>query len=145
MGNDFRAGSGGRDRSRAALVRDAALARVARTRGWVIAGAAALTAAFAGLVSAVAPGRTLTPKAASGAQTASAAAPTSSSGSAIPRMPPPANASDLGLQSPGQAPSAPDDGQSQSAQPQPQSQPDPSQAAPAPAPPPPPPVVSGGS
>jgi hypothetical protein len=127
-------------------MRDAALARVSRTRGWVIAGAAALTAGFAGLVSAVAPGRTLSKNTAAGAQTASASAPTASSSSAIPQMPPPANPSDLGLQGPNQVPSSPNDPQSQSAPPQPQPQPDPSQAAPAPAPaPPPPPVVSGGS
>ena len=50
------------NRSRAVLARDAALTRIRRTRRWVIAGAAALTAGFAALVSAVAPGRSLASK-----------------------------------------------------------------------------------
>src|SRR2546421_1563719 len=117
MGNKYLSTSSGPDRSRAALVRDAAVARVRRTRRWVIAGAAALTAGFAALVSAVAPGRTLTAaKGATGTERSGAAASTASNGAAIPRMPAPANASDLGLQSPEQAPSpSPGDSQPQSA------------------------------
>ena len=96
------------NRSRAVLARDAALARVSRTRRWIIAGAAALTAGIAGLVSAVAPGRTLASKSAvrTGASTGASA-----SSSAIPQLPPAAGAGSLGLegsaQSPQSVPSAP--------------------------------------
>jgi hypothetical protein len=126
MGNQTR-NTGGSDRSRAVLMRDAALARVSRTRRWVIVGAAALTAGFAALVSAVAPGRSLASKKTSGvsaSETASAstAGSSSSSSSSIPALPPPASAGDLGLQSPDQAPSSDDQSQGQSAQPQPQPQ-----------------------
>jgi hypothetical protein len=126
-------------RSRAALARDAALARVGRTRRWVLAAAAALTAGIAALVSAVAPGRTLSAK--TPAQTEAAAPSTGQAASnAIPTMPPAAGAADLGLQGPSQAP-APAQSQTQSVpQPQPQSQP-----TPPPAPQPSAPVVSGGS
>ncbi|MBV9364369.1 MAG: hypothetical protein JO286_24975 [Solirubrobacterales bacterium] len=99
------------------LARDAALARVSRTRRWVIAAAAALTAGFAALVSAVAPGKTLTSKSPglASAATATRSTPGSTRSSAIPAMPPPAKAGDLGLQAPGQAPSSvPDQSQPQS-------------------------------
>jgi hypothetical protein len=152
MGNKHR-NMVGADRSRAVLMRDAALARVGRTRRWVIVGAAALTAGFAALVSAIAPGRSLASKTSSGvpaSETASAgsvaASSSSSSRSSIPAMPPPASAGDLGLQSPGQAPAPDDQSQSQSAPSQPQ--PTPSQPQPQPAPAPVAPssgVVSGGS
>ena len=46
-------------KSEAQLHRDAALRRITRTRGWVIAASAALTAGVAAYVSASAPGRTL--------------------------------------------------------------------------------------
>jgi hypothetical protein len=94
----------GSGRTRAALARDAALARVRRTRRWVIAGSAALIAGFAALVSAAAPGRTLgsTSQARTGASTAASRSPASSS--AIPKLPALANPSDLGLQGPDQAP-----------------------------------------
>ncbi|MBV9002738.1 MAG: hypothetical protein JO304_27025 [Solirubrobacterales bacterium] len=111
-----------RSRSPAARTRDAALARVGRTRRWVIAGAAALTAGIAGLVSAVAPGRSLASK----SHVPAATARSSPSGSTIPPLPPVASAGDLGLQGPGQAPSAPDQSQPQSV---------PSQPPPAAAPP----------
>jgi uncharacterized membrane protein YgcG len=93
------------NQSRAAVARDAALRRVTRTRRWTIAGSAALTAGFAALVSAVAPGRSLTPK--SQARTeASTAQPSSraTGSSAIPNLPALATPSDLGLQGPDQAP-----------------------------------------
>ncbi len=109
--------SGRPNQSRAVLARDAALARVNRTRRWVIAGAAALTAGLAALVSAVAPGKTLASKSPGRAEAATVTRPTasSSSSSAIPPMPPPATAGDLGLQAPNQAPSpAPDQSQPQS-------------------------------
>jgi hypothetical protein len=110
--------------SRAALARDAALVRISRTRRWVIAGAAVLTAGFAALVSAVAPGRSLASKSQAGTDPATTSASTrgSTGRSSIPRMPPPANAGALGLQSPGQAPSA-DQSQPPADQSQPQSVP----------------------
>jgi hypothetical protein len=77
------------------LQRDAALGRIARTRRWLIAGAAGLTAAFAALVSAVAPGHSLAARHASGTE----------SGSTSPdQLPPLANPSSLGLQGPSSPP-----------------------------------------
>jgi hypothetical protein len=114
------------DRSRAVLLRDAALARVRLTRRWVIAGAAALTAGFAALVSAVAPGRSLS-SSSSKSPSARADLATRGAGSALPSMPAPASAGDLGLRSPGQGPtpdqSQPSRPQSVPPQPQPQSLP----------------------
>ena len=130
--------------SRAALARDAALARISRTRRWVIAGAAVLTAGFAALVSAVAPGRSLASKSNAGTNPATTSASTrgSAGSTSIPQMPPPANPGALGLQGPDQAPSSDQSqsNQSQPSQPQP-SQPQPQSIPPAPSPP----VVSGGS
>ena len=140
--------------SRAALARDAALQRIGRTRRWVIAGTAVLTAGFAALVSAVAPGRSLASKAQprTEAATATASARTGStgsgstrSGSAIPSMPPPAGAGSLGLQGPDQAPSVPQQSQPQSDPSAPQSAPSQAQPQSAPAPAPAAPAVSGGS
>ncbi len=75
--------------------RDAALGRIARTRRWLIAGAAGLTAAFAALVSAVAPGHSLAARHASGTE----------SGSTSPgQLPPLANPSSLGLRGPSSPP-----------------------------------------
>jgi hypothetical protein len=111
MGNRHRM-STGHNPSRAALVRDAALQRVGRTRRWVIAGTAALTAGSAALVSAVAPGRSLASKSAASTGAAKTTASIRRAGS-LPAMPPPANPSTLGLQGPNQAPSpAPDQSQS---------------------------------
>jgi hypothetical protein len=129
--------------SRAALARDAALARISRTRRWVIAGAAMLTAGFAALVSVVAPGRSLASKSHAGTDPATtSASPRGSTGkSSIPRMPPPANSGALGLQGPDQAPSS-----DQSQPPADQSQPPAAQSQSSSVPSPPPPsVVSGGS
>lgn len=153
-------------RSLAQLERDAALDRVGRTRRWVIIATAALTAAFAAVVSAVAPGRTLAAHRQPGTATVAAtAARTPAPNVTSGRMPPLASPSSLGLQGPSQAPqpapeqapapappqpspdpsqsaSAPDPSQSTPAQPGPaQSQPVP-QPAPVAAPAP---VVSGGS
>ena len=113
------------NRSRAVLARDAALARVSRTRRWVIAGAAALTAGIAGLVSAVTPGRSLASKSAVRTEASTG------SSSAIPPLPPVAGPSSLGLGG--------DAAPLQSAPPPAPSTPPASSPQPAPAP------VSGGS
>ncbi|MBV9607230.1 MAG: hypothetical protein JO027_19095 [Solirubrobacterales bacterium] len=94
----------------------------------MIAGAAALTAGFAALVSAVAPGRTLSHKESSGEAVASAGtgarttASVNGASSAIPSMPAAASSSDLGLQAPSQAPSQDNSQPAQPSAPQ-QSQP----------------------
>jgi hypothetical protein len=130
--------------SRAVLARDAALERIGRTRRWVIAGAAALTAGIAALVSAVAPGRTLNSKPVARTEASTAPATQNATADAIPKMPAPAGADQLGLQGPSQAPQpVPDQSQPQSdAAPSPST---PSQSQPAPAPQSSGPVVSGGS
>jgi hypothetical protein len=149
----------GRERPRAVIERDAALARIGRTRRWVLVGTAALTAGAAGLVSAIAPGRSLGAKPAGASESAvSTTAATSSHTAArayAPQMPPLANPSSLGLSGPSQPPSASTTDNSaatppapaQSAASQAQSNAAQSQAAPAPvpAPVPQPSVVSGGS
>ena len=127
------------NKSSAALARDAAIARVGRTRRWVIAATAALTAGSAALVSAVAPGRSLASKTSSQTETATgagkAASGANASSSAVPQLPPVANPSSLGLQGPSQPPqSVPNPPQTQP-QTQTQSAPGPPQSsAPAPAP-----------
>ena len=138
-------GAARRSPSLAALERDAALLRVSRARRWMIAGAAALSAGFAALVSSIAPGHTLKSKSSSGGTLRAAA--TSAPATTYNRMPPVASPGDLGLQGPSsnpQASSQPGAGGSDS-----QVTPDPSQsaqAAPARAPQPAPaPAVSGGS
>ena len=128
-GIDYR-GAARRSPSQAQVERDAALDRVARTRRWMIAGAAALTAAFAALVSVVAPGRTSTARA-HGNRTADSRTSTPASSA---QMPPLASPSQLGLQGPDQPPEA--------ASVPPQAPSNPSQTAPAPATAP---AVSGGS
>jgi hypothetical protein len=138
----------------AQLERDAALARIVRARRWVIAGAAALTAGCAALVSAIAPGKTLGARA-HARVLGSTRTPVHRA--TATQMPPLASAGDLGLRGPSQAPqsapaasqasqapsqAAPDASQ---ATPSPsQATPDPSQATPAPASSGPA-VVSGGS
>jgi hypothetical protein len=138
------------DQSRAALARDAAFARIRRTRRWVIAGSAALTAGIAALVSSVAPGRTLSSKSAARTEASTGSATQSATRNAIPKMPPPVGADQLGLQGPSQAPRpVPEQSQPQSDPTQPQPQSDPTQpqpqSQPAPAPQSSGPVVSGGS
>lgn len=119
----------------AVLARDAALARISRTRMWILAGAAALTAAFAALASALLPGKSLGAKARVTASSRVTTAPTSGT----PQLPAPADAAQLGLQSPGQAPqaapsqSSPQGSAPQASAPQP-SAPQPSAPQPAPAP-----------
>lgn len=137
------------DRPHAVLERDAALARVGRTRRWVIGGTAALTAGAAALVSAIAPGRSLGAKPAS---VKTSAAPVTTANTAAPQLPPLASPSSLGLAAPSAAPGSapqsdpsPSQPQQQSA-PAPQSSPAPQdQAASAPAPSSGGAVVSGGS
>lgn len=124
--------AGRQNGSLARLERDAALARVGRTRRWAIAGAAALSAGFTAVASAAVPGRTIRPQGAATALTP-AHAPAST------RMPPLQSASALGLLAPSQAPQpAPD--QSQAAPPQPAPEQSAPQAAPAQSQAPPPPA-----
>lgn len=97
-GNEHRSAAR-RRQSLAQLERDAALGRVGRARRWVFAGVAALTAAFAALVSAVAPGRTLSTRTHGVGATTTRPLVVGST-----QMPPLASPSALGLQGPGQAP-----------------------------------------
>jgi hypothetical protein len=131
--DDHRVARQRRNPSLAQLHRDAAIGRVGRAKRWMFAGAAGLTAAFAALFSAVAPGRTLSAK---GEQAvAPSSTRVSSASSSSNQMPPLASPSSLGLQGPDNVPSS--DPSQQSAPSDPSS----SQAAPpAPAP-----AVSGGS
>src|SRR5512135_2092492 len=150
-------GTGRRSQSLAQLERDAALQRVSRTRRWMILAAGALSAAFAALVSAIAPGHSLNAKAnAATVPTGSTAAPkTSASTAGATKMPPLASPGDLGLQGPSSNPqSSSDSNQAPADQSQaPAQSSDPSQsaaavqnpAAAAPVPQPAPAVVSGGS
>jgi hypothetical protein len=103
------------DRAAAQRTRDAAFARISRVRRRVIIGAGAATAAVAGLVSAVAHGRTLSTKGTHGAPAASRPAPRSSGVATVAQMPPLASPSQLGLSGPGSAPQS--DPQSQQTSP----------------------------
>lgn len=93
--------------------RDAALRRISRTRRWTIIAAAGLTAGFAALVSAVAPGKNFK----AGARAAvvpgpSAAKRSPGAHSSLPPMPPLASPGKLGLQAPATPPqSVPDPSQ----------------------------------
>jgi hypothetical protein len=126
-------------RSTAVLERDAALSRVGRIRRLVLFGTAALSAAFAALVSTTPLGKASTRTSRAPSTTARGSTPVAHA----PSLPPLAGANQLGLQGPAVAPS---DGSGASAGPT-----DPAQAAPSqdpssqPAPAPQPPVVSGGS
>jgi hypothetical protein len=125
-----------RDRAAALREREAALARLSRVRGATVIGAGALTVAIAGVVSAVAPGRTLGAKAPP--QTSASASSAARAHTTALVMPPLANPGQLGLQGPS---SPPQSAQPQGTQPQPQVQTQ-TQSAPPAAPAP---VVSGGS
>jgi hypothetical protein len=103
-------------------LRDAALARISRTRRWTLAAAAALTAGLAALASALLPGKSFGAKASTVHATRSA----TSNSSGTPALPAPANAAQLGV---GQG--------SESAAPAPAPQAQPAPSAPA--------AVSGGS
>jgi len=123
-------------RSTAVLERDAALARVGRLRRLVIFGSAALSAAFAALVSTTPLGKASVRSTRTGSTAPRASTPVAQA----PSLPPLAGANQLGLQGPQVAPS---DASGASAGP---SQAAPSQAPSSqPAPAPQPPVVSGGS
>ena len=116
------------DQADRALLRDAALARIGRTRRWMLAGAAVLTAALAALASALLPGKSF-----GAGSHAAPAAPTNSA--VAPALPAAANAAQLGLSSAGGG-----SGQAQQAPaPAPAPQPAPSPAGGGAA------VVSGGS
>ncbi len=136
----------------AQLERDAAIARISRTRRWLIVAAGALTAGCAALISAVAPGRSFAAHSAKGAA-ASPARPVTTSARPSAKLPPLEGAQALGLGGPAQAPQAitpPDSSQSQAPPAQSQAPPDQSQGAPSQAQSPSPsqsspPVVSGGS
>jgi hypothetical protein len=94
---------GQRSQPLAQLERDAALARISRTRRWLIAAAAALTAAFAAIISAVAPGRSF---AAHSSTAATGARPLTASAPASNKLPPLEDGQALGLGGPAQAPQA---------------------------------------
>jgi len=116
-----------RARAAAQQNRDAALRRIGRARVWLIAAAGALTAAIAGLVSAVAPGKTL------GAKRGIPAIPVASTGGSAASstaLPPLATPAQLGLQGPGEAPQAAPTPQIDPSQVAPPAQPDPTQVAP---------------
>jgi hypothetical protein len=92
-------------RSSAQYERDAALIRIGRARRWAVAGAAGLTAAFAAVVTALAPGRS----SAHAAEVRTGSAATSTSAvkpGTTAQLPPLENAARLGLQAPGQPPQA---------------------------------------
>lgn len=131
-------------RQQAAHARDAALTRISRTRRLLIGAVAGLTALFAAIASALAPGRTASASAQQ--RTATGSAQTSSTGvrpASARKLPPLAGASALGLQGPTAAPQAAPQPAPQAAPSADQSAPAPSSAAPAPAQQ--PSAVSGGS
>ena len=96
-----------REQPRAVIERDAALARIGRTRRWVLAGAAALTAGAAALVSVLAPGRSFGAKPAQASGVASVSPAAGSARATAPQMPPLAAPGSLGLNAPSQAPGVP--------------------------------------
>lgn len=127
-------GAGRRRRSLAQLERDAALNRVGRARRWVIIAAAALTAAFAALVSAIAPGRSFGAGAQNRGDARALKSVRTPARAATARFPPLASASDLGLQGPTQAPQSTPDPASAAAQAQASAPPAQAPVAQAPAP-----------
>jgi hypothetical protein len=90
-------------RARAALDRDAALARIRRVRGWTIVAAAALSAGLTGLVSAIAPGKSLGAAKHLTTSVARRAHPHYMK-TPLPALPPLASAASLGLVPPGSPP-----------------------------------------
>jgi hypothetical protein len=130
--------SGRPERSDAQRRRDEALGRVGRVRRGVIGGAAALTAAFAALVSAAVPGRSLGARRVNAAAaSADATSSSSASGSTTPPMPRLATPSQLGITPSSTAQQqAPTPAPTQATTPAPTPQPPAAapQAAPAPAP-----------
>jgi hypothetical protein len=145
-------GAARRSPSHAALERDAALLRVSRARRWMIAGAAALSAGFAALVSSIAPGHTLKSKASSGGTLSASRTASTAPAKTSNRMPRLASPGDLGLQGPSSAPQSasqpgPSGGSNSpvASDPTQSAPPNPAQAAPAAPQPAPAPAVSGGS
>src|SRR5436305_11852930 len=102
---------GNPEQAAAALQRDAALARIVRTRRCVLAGAAALTAALAGLSSALIPGKSLGAKSRPVPVTPKTSASRTTSAAAL-RLPPPAGAAALGLRGQESHPPSSDSGAS---------------------------------
>jgi len=93
----------------APLRRDAALARVRRTRRWVVGTSAALTAGFAVLVAESAPGHSATAASSQGSSAQPVSVTSSSSGSSSSSSTSSASATssgDQGLSTPAQAPSS---------------------------------------
>src|SRR5947209_1169148 len=88
----------------AVLDRDATLARIGRTRRWLVAGATALTAAFAALVSSVTPHKAL---ARVRAQVIPTGARARRATNTTPALPPLRSGSALGLVASASPPSAP--------------------------------------
>jgi F0F1-type ATP synthase membrane subunit c/vacuolar-type H+-ATPase subunit K len=104
MANDQKSAAEAQNPALAVRTRDAALARISRTRRWVIAGAAALTATLAALASALIPGKSLGAKTPGATRTPTAA---TNASTRTPALPAPADAAQLGLEGPGSAPQAP--------------------------------------
>jgi|GEM_PF-4693063 len=115
-----------RGRALAQLQRDGALARLSVARKWMLAAAAAIAAGLSALVSAVAPGHTLSSKTRPRALTVTPRHKTVS-----PQMPPLASAAELGLQGPAQAPQ-PAPAPTPQVAPTPQAPPSPAPSAPDP-------------
>jgi hypothetical protein len=94
----------------APLRRDAALARVRRTRRWVVGTSAALTAGFAVLVAESAPGHSATAASSQGssAQPVSVTSSSSGSSSSTSSSASATSSGDQGLSTPAQAPSSRD-------------------------------------
>jgi len=94
----------------APLRRDAALARVRRTRRWVVGTSAALTAGFAVLVAESAPGHSATAASSQGssAQPVSVTSSSSGSSSSSTSSASATSSGDQGLSTPAQAPSSRD-------------------------------------
>jgi hypothetical protein len=92
----------------APLRRDAALARVRRTRRWVVGTSAALTAGFAVLVAESAPGHSATAASSQGSSAQPVSVTSSSSGSSSATSASPTSSGDQGLSTPAQAPSSRD-------------------------------------
>jgi hypothetical protein len=90
----------------AQLERDAAIARISRTRRWLIGAAAGLTAGIVALISAVAPGRSFAAHSTAAASGSPRPVSSTASARASTKLPPLEGAQALGLGGPAQAPQA---------------------------------------